>query len=237
MSVGGTPPTWAPPSGSLNDARHRAGSTTRADGLKVHAAKSGGENVVGAVLFGTYWFARSVNELSARSRLASPRSTTTVETDHPLLSSHSRALPRSAAPGPTLYSRTGLPATPRRRACPHASSRIDRRDRSAVERCSDHPKHHRAKWRGDACGPYPRRPPLPDGLARNEAGYEPDRSRPVARLLPIGGALRRPVSTSIWTVCDSCYLMMSFHRVKPTRTAGARSMVSRNIQSKTFTAA
>ena len=76
-----------------------------------------------------------------------------------------------------------------------------------------------------------------DGLARNEAGYEPDRSRPVARLLPIGGALRRPVSTSIWIVCGSCYLMMSFHRVKPTRTAGVRSMVSRNIQSKTFTAA
>ena len=161
MSVGGTPPTWAPPSGSLNDARHRAGSTTRADGLKVHAAKSGGENVVGAVLFGTYWFARSVNELSARSRLASPRSTTTVETDHPLLSSHSRALPRSAAPGPTLYSRTGLPATPRRRACPHASSRIDRRDRSAVERCSDHPKHHRARAarRGRTRRPAPGRRP------------------------------------------------------------------------------
>ena len=87
LSVGTDPPTWSAPSGLLNDARHQAGGTTWADGLKVHAAISGGENVVGAVLFGTYWFARSVSELSARSRPASPRSTTAVETDHPLLSS------------------------------------------------------------------------------------------------------------------------------------------------------
>ena len=86
MSVGGAPPTWATPSGSLDDARHRAGSNSRADGLKVQAAISGSENVVGAILFGTYWFARIVNELSVHSRLASLRSTTTVETDHPLLS-------------------------------------------------------------------------------------------------------------------------------------------------------
>ena len=86
LSVGGTPPTWATPSGSLDDARHRAGSNSRADGLKVQAAISGSENVVGAILFGTYWFARIVNELSVHSRLASLRSTTTVETDHPLLS-------------------------------------------------------------------------------------------------------------------------------------------------------
>ena len=52
----------------------------------VQAAISGSENVVGAILFGTYWFARIVNELSVHSRLASLRSTTTVETDHPLLS-------------------------------------------------------------------------------------------------------------------------------------------------------
>ena len=86
MSVGAAPPTWATPSGSLDDARHRAGSNSRADGLKVQAAISGSENVVGAILFGTYWFARIVNELSVHSRLASLRSTTTVETDHPLLS-------------------------------------------------------------------------------------------------------------------------------------------------------
>ena len=86
MSVGGAPPTWATPSGSLDDARHRAGSNSRADGLKVQAAISGSENVVGAILFGTYWFARIVYELSVHSRLASLRSTTTVETDHPLLS-------------------------------------------------------------------------------------------------------------------------------------------------------
>ena len=86
MSVGAAPPTWATPSGSLDDARHRAGSNSRADGLKVQAAISGSENVVGAILFGTYWFARIVNELSAHPRLASLRSTTTVETDHPLLS-------------------------------------------------------------------------------------------------------------------------------------------------------
>lgn len=77
----------AHPVAPLNDARHQTEGTTWADGLKVHAAISGGENVVGAVLFGTYWFARSVNELSAHSRPASPRSTTAVETDHPLLSS------------------------------------------------------------------------------------------------------------------------------------------------------
>ena len=38
MSVGADPPTWPAPSGPLNDARHRAEGTTRADGLKVHAA-------------------------------------------------------------------------------------------------------------------------------------------------------------------------------------------------------
>ena len=76
-------------SGSQNDARHQAGSTTWADGLRVHAAISGGENVVGAILFGTYWFERIVNELSEHPRPASLRSTTVVETDHPLLSFHS----------------------------------------------------------------------------------------------------------------------------------------------------
>ncbi len=32
---------------------------------------SGCENVVGAILFGTYWFARIVNELSVHSQLTS----------------------------------------------------------------------------------------------------------------------------------------------------------------------
>ncbi len=82
-------------SGSQNDARHQAGSTTWADGLRVHAAISGGENVVGAILFGTYWFERIVNELSEHPRPASLRSTTVVETDHPLLSFHSSGPLRS----------------------------------------------------------------------------------------------------------------------------------------------
>ena len=106
MSVGAAPPTWAAPSGSLDDARHRAGSNSRADGLKVQAAISGSENVVGAILFGTYWFARIVNELSVHSRLASLRSTTTVETDHPLLSFQLPDAPRSRRPSnTTVYNR------------------------------------------------------------------------------------------------------------------------------------
>ena len=115
MSVGGAPPTWATPSGSLDDARHRAGSNSRADGLKVQAAISGSENVVGAILFGTYWFARIVNELSVHSRLASLRSTTTVETDHPLLSFQPTDTLRNRRPSDTpVYAAAHNPSREKR---------------------------------------------------------------------------------------------------------------------------
>ena len=86
LSVGFHPLTKRNPSGSLNDARFQAESKTWADGLKGPAAQLGGEDEVSALLFGTYWFARIVYEVSAHPRPASARSLTTVETDHPLCS-------------------------------------------------------------------------------------------------------------------------------------------------------
>lgn len=44
----------------------------------------GGQGKVSAVMFSTYWFVKSVNEVTSHPRPASFRSTTTVETDHPL---------------------------------------------------------------------------------------------------------------------------------------------------------
>ena len=91
-------------------------SNSRADGLKVQAAISGSENVVGAILFGTYWFARIVNELSVHSRLASLRSTTTVETDHPLLSFQLPDAQRYRRPSDTsVYARSPRPSRENRR--------------------------------------------------------------------------------------------------------------------------
>ena len=55
-------------------------------GLTDLGARSGGEGEVGASVIGTYWFAQSVNEMTARPRPASPEPTTVVETDHPLWS-------------------------------------------------------------------------------------------------------------------------------------------------------
>lgn len=75
--------TWATSSGSLDDARNRDESIP---GLTDFEARSGGEGEVGALGIGTYWFARSVNEITVRPRPASPGSTITVETDHPLCS-------------------------------------------------------------------------------------------------------------------------------------------------------
>ena len=58
---------WLPRQRQTSDRKQ----TSRTDGFKVQAAKSGSENVVTATLFGTYWFARIVNELCAHSRLTS----------------------------------------------------------------------------------------------------------------------------------------------------------------------
>ena len=46
-------------------------------------ARSGGEGEVGALGIGTYWFARSVDEMTLHPRPASPGKPTNVETDHP----------------------------------------------------------------------------------------------------------------------------------------------------------
>ena len=55
-------------------------------GLTDFGARSGGEGEVGASVIGTYWFAQSVDEMTAHPRPASPEPTTVVETDHPLWS-------------------------------------------------------------------------------------------------------------------------------------------------------
>lgn len=68
-------------SGFLDDARIRVGSSP---GLTDFEARSGGEGEVGALGIGTYWLTDIVNEISLHPRPASSRSTTTVETDHPL---------------------------------------------------------------------------------------------------------------------------------------------------------
>jgi len=65
MTTGGS-------SGSLADAGYRAGSVP---GPTDFRTRSGGECEVGALGIGTYWFARDINELTVRSRLASPGST------------------------------------------------------------------------------------------------------------------------------------------------------------------
>ena len=52
-------------------------------GLTDFEARSGGEGEVGASVIGTYWFAQSVDEMTAHPRPASPEPTTVVETDHP----------------------------------------------------------------------------------------------------------------------------------------------------------
>ena len=57
-------------------------------GLTDFEARSGGEGEVGASVIGTYWFAQSVDEMTAHPRPASPEPTTVVETDHPLWTCH-----------------------------------------------------------------------------------------------------------------------------------------------------
>ena len=52
----------------------------QANGLR---ARSGGEGEVGALGVGTYWFVRSVDEMTVRPRPASPDQPTNVETDRP----------------------------------------------------------------------------------------------------------------------------------------------------------
>src|SRR5699024_11640631 len=74
------PVTRTVSSGSLADARNRDESYP---GLTDFEARSGGEGEVGALVIGTYWFAKSVNEMTLHPRPASPGSTIVVETDHP----------------------------------------------------------------------------------------------------------------------------------------------------------
>ena len=67
-------------SGILDDASYRVG---RNPGLTDLEARLSSEGEVVARVFGNYYFAGIVNEISLRSRLASPDATTTVETDQP----------------------------------------------------------------------------------------------------------------------------------------------------------
>jgi hypothetical protein len=83
LSVQAAPMTKATSSGSLDDASIWSESYPR---LTDFRTRSGGENEVGAVGIGTYWFAGSVDEITLHPRPASPGSTTIVETDHPLCS-------------------------------------------------------------------------------------------------------------------------------------------------------
>jgi hypothetical protein len=74
------PVTRVSSSGSLDDASYRVESDP---GLTDFGARSGGEGEVVARVIGNYVFAGIVYEISLRPRPASPRSTTTVETDQP----------------------------------------------------------------------------------------------------------------------------------------------------------
>lgn len=79
----------------------------------------GGKNEVSAFRFSTYFFARFVYEMSAHPRPASPRSTTVVETDHPLCTFHTglstSTLAYQIPPPPTSPARPQppKPTTPR----------------------------------------------------------------------------------------------------------------------------
>ncbi len=64
----------------LNDAGIRSGNTY---GPTDYRARLCSEGEVSALGFGTYWFARSVNEITLHPRPASRRITSDVETDHP----------------------------------------------------------------------------------------------------------------------------------------------------------
>ena len=81
LSVPAAPMTRATSSGFLDDAGYWDGSGSQADGVR---ARSGGEGELVARVIGNYVFAGIVYEISLRPRPASPRSTTTVETDQPL---------------------------------------------------------------------------------------------------------------------------------------------------------
>lgn len=83
LKVPPAPVTRVGSSGSLDDARIRDGSTP---GLTDFEARSGGEGEVGASVIGTYWFTRSVLEMTVHPLPASPGTTTVVETDQPLCS-------------------------------------------------------------------------------------------------------------------------------------------------------
>ena len=81
LSVPAVPMTRTTSSGFLDDAGYWDGSGSQADGVR---ARSGGEGELVARVIGNYVFAGIVYEISLRPRPASPRSTTTVETDQPL---------------------------------------------------------------------------------------------------------------------------------------------------------
>src|SRR5690606_38373374 len=109
-------------SGSLDDARTRVESTP---GLTDFRTRSGGECEVGALGIGTYWFARSVNEITLHPRPASPGTTTIVETDHPLCSCQSPNDPRTRPRRAEQVQRTAQP--PRGHGYSSAAPELNRR--------------------------------------------------------------------------------------------------------------
>ena len=91
-------------------------------GLTDFEARSGGEGEVGASVIGTYWFAQSVDEMTAHPRPASPEPTTVVETDHPLWSCHPEArayalLTEPQQPSRTASQHTSVPLVTTGRTC------------------------------------------------------------------------------------------------------------------------
>ena len=83
---------------SLDDASYRVESDP---GLTDFRARSGGEGEVVARVIGNYRFADIVNEISLHPRPASPRSTTTVETDQPHVQLSRRSLTGASSAYPS----------------------------------------------------------------------------------------------------------------------------------------
>ena len=99
QKVPNTPTAEVFSSGPLNDARIRSESDS---GLTDYSGCLGSESEVSAHRFGTYFFAESVNEITLRSRPASPGTTNIVETDHPRIELPINKLPikrRRRCPG------------------------------------------------------------------------------------------------------------------------------------------
>ncbi len=118
LEVPSTPTTWVESSGSLVDASYRAESSP---GLTDFVARSGGEGEVGALGIGTYWFTEGVNEITPRSRPASPSSTSDVETCHPLCSCHGAG---PEATGDNDMAAPDIPAVAPARAAPSRTTRV-----------------------------------------------------------------------------------------------------------------